>query len=288
VRAETALRDAATTLAAAGVDSPRWDAEQLLMHATGVGRAELAMVDAIDADALSTFRELVDRRAGRVPLQHLVGVVGFRYIDVEVGPGVFIPRPETELVAGLAIDAARACGSHPVVVDLCSGSGVISLAVANEVPSAAVHAVERDYQAVEWLTRNAEIRAAAGDPPIAVHHGDAADALPELSGAVDIVVSNPPYVAEEELPHVDPEVRDHDPRVALVAGNDGFDVIRTVVETAERLLRPGGRLVVEHSERQGDACLALVAARGGWVDVVDHRDLAGRPRCVTARWEGRL
>jgi release factor glutamine methyltransferase len=198
---------------------------------------------------------------------------------------VFIPRPESEVVAGLAIDLARGCGDAPLVVDLCSGSGAIPLAVANELPQARVHAVEVDPDALRWLHRNAGVRHEAGDTAVEVHHADVREALPELDGTVDVVVSNPPYVAEDELDLVEPEVRDHDPWVALVAGPDGLDVIREVVTTAERLLRPGGWAVIEHSDRQGESCPALLAARPGWTEINDHSDLAGRPRCTTARRE---
>jgi release factor glutamine methyltransferase len=217
-----------------------------------------------------------------VPLQHLVGSVGFRYIDLSVGSGVFVPRPETEVVAGIAIELARLAGADSVVVDLCSGSGAIALAVANEVPQARVHAVELDPAALRWLARNAAARRASGDPGIGVHQDDARQALPELDGCVDVVVSNPPYVAEDELRDVDPEVRDHDPRVALVAGEDGLAVIRHIAATAHRLLRPGGWVVVEHSDRQGETAPEALRA-GGFVDVSDAPDLTGRPRVARGR-----
>ena len=269
----------------AGIDSPRWDAEQLAAFVAGVPRSRLAALDGLDAEAVARFRDLVERRARRVPLQHLTGSVGFRYIDLEVGAGVFIPRPETEVVAGIAIEHARSAGPHPVVVDLCSGSGAIALAVANEVPGAAVHAVELDPDALRWLTRNATARREAGDTGVGVHQDDAAQALPDLDGTVDVVVSNPPYVAEDELVLVDPEVRDHDPRLALVAGLDGLAVIRQVAATAYRLLRPGGWVVVEHSDRQGESAPAALAA-AGFTDIADRNDLAGRPRVAIGRKAG--
>jgi release factor glutamine methyltransferase len=276
-----ALVEAAERLAAAGVESPRWDAEQLVAHVLGVARTSLPVVPNIDAAQYAALQALVVRRAGREPLQHIVGSVGFRYVELAVGPGVFIPRPETESVAGAAIDAARRTGvPKPVVVDLCSGSGAIALSVAHEVPNAVVHAVELDAGALEWLRRNASARERAGDSPVTIHDGDAAHAVPELDGEVDVVVSNPPYVAEDELVQVDPEVRDHDPHLALVAGADGLDVIRSVERTAARLLKPGGVVVVEHSDRQGESAPALFT--DGWRDVSDHHDLVGRPRYVVA------
>jgi release factor glutamine methyltransferase len=276
------LRAATERLRAAGVDSAQWDVEQLAAFVAGVSRSRLPVLTELDAACAARFEELVARRADRVPLQHLTGSVGFRYIDLDVGPGVFIPRPETEVVAGIAVDLAREAGASPVVVDLCSGSGAIALAVANELPGADVHAVELDESAVRWLTRNATRRRDAGDTGIAVHQADVSDALPELNGTVDVVVSNPPYVAADELELVDPEVRDHDPRLALVADHDGLAVIRQVAVTALRLLRPGGWVVVEHSDRQGESAPAVLTG-AGFVDVTDRPDLAARPRLATGR-----
>lgn len=260
-------RDIARLLGEAGVDSAEHDARVLEAHAAATGA---------DLD------DLVRRRARREPLQHITGVVGFRYIDLAVGPGVFVPRPETEVVAGLAIDLARAAGPTPVVVDLCSGSGAIALSVAHEVQQAQVHAVELDSGALRWLSRNAADRRDAGDPGIGIHQDDAMQALPDLDGKVDVVVSNPPYVGADEMEQVDPEVRDHDPRVALVAGDDGLAVIRAVAVTAARLLRPGGHVVVEHSDRQGESAPEVLVA-AGFVDVRDELDLTGRPRVAIGR-----
>jgi release factor glutamine methyltransferase len=260
-------RDVARVLREAGVDSADHDARALVAHAASTG---------------SDLDELVRRRAAREPLQHLLGSAGFRHLELAVGPGVFVPRPETEVVAGIAIDLARAAGVTPLVVDLCSGSGAIALSVAQELPSARVHAVELDTDALRWLTRNAADRRAAGDPGIGIHQDDAAQALPELDGRVDVVVSNPPYVAADEMHHVDPEVADHDPRLALLAGDDGLAVIRVVARTAWRLLRPGGWLVVEHSDRQGQSAPAVLAG-AGFVDVRDEADLTGRPRVAIGR-----
>ena len=280
VSLRAAIQDAATLLAAAGVESPRWDAEQLAAHVLGVSRTSLPLIPNLTAEQQATLRELVARRASREPLQYIVGTLGFRYVELAVGPGVFVPRPETEDVAQAAIDAARRAGPAPVVVDLCAGSGAIALSVAHEVRNAVVHAVELDEGALEWLRRNAATRAEAGDPPVTVHAGAVEDALPELDGTVDVVVSNPPYVPLAELAAVEPEVRDHDPLVALVAGPDGLDLVRQVERTAHRLLKPGGAVVVEHSASQGTSAPAVFAA--GWTGVRDNLDLAGRPRYVTA------
>ena len=284
---DQALRWATDRLGAAGIESPRWDAEQLAAHVLGVKKSELLQVVELDPEQHSALVSLIRRRAERVPLQHLTGVVGFRYLELAVGPGVFIPRPETEVVVGYAIDHLRVHGPlDPLVVELCAGSAAIALAVAQEVPAAVVHAVEFDVAALEWARRNAEARVRVGDPAITLHHAEVSDALPELDGAADCVIANPPYVADDELDSVDPEVRDHDPRHALVAGPDGLDVIREVVDRAAVLLKPGGLLVVEHSDRQGESAPAVLTGAGGWYDVADHPDLTGRPRFVTAHRVG--
>jgi release factor glutamine methyltransferase len=284
----TAVRSATERLAAAGVDSPEHDARALAVHVLGLGRpSDLLMVDDLQPQQATAYDELVARRADRVPLQHLTGSVGFRHIVLEVGPGVFVPRPETESVVQWALDAVRAEGwRSPLCVDLCTGSGTIAFALANELPGATVHAVERDPDALAWTRRNAASRVAAGDPEVHLHLGSAEDALPELDGQLDLVISNPPYVATTEAHIPDPEVLDHDPGIALWAGEDGLDVIRLVEQAARRLLKPGGLLVVEHSDRQGRSAPALLEACGGWTEVADHRDDAGRDRFVTARWTG--
>lgn len=282
---ETSVRAATTRLRAAGVASPEHDARALAVHVLGLGRpGDLVLVDDL-GPGTSAYEHLVARRAERVPLQHLVGTVGFRHIELMVGPGVFVPRPETESVVQWAVDALYG-RQHPLCVDLCTGSGTIAFALANEVPGARVHAVERDPDALAWTRRNAASRIEAGDPEVHLHLGSAEDALPELDGTVDLVASNPPYVATTEAHIPDPEVLDHDPGIALWAGQDGLDVIRLVEQAARRLLRPGGLLVVEHSDRQGASAPALLRERGGWADVQDHRDAAGRDRFVTGRWQG--
>jgi release factor glutamine methyltransferase len=243
----------------------------------GIPRSSLPLAT-FDSTLLDTFSELVDRRAAREPLQHLIGTAGFRHIELMVGPGVFVPRPETEVVVESALEFLRTLpeDSRPTLVDLCTGSGTIAFSLAHEFPRAVVHAVELDPGALEWTRRNADRL----DLPVQLHLGDAEHALPDLDGLLDLVVSNPPYVAEHEVDDVDPEVRDHDPEVSLVAGADGLDVVRAVEGAAWRLLRPGGSVVVEHSDRQGESAPAVFADR--WLDVQDHRDLTGRDRFVTA------
>jgi release factor glutamine methyltransferase len=274
------VREAAGQLARAGVPSPQVDAAELAAWVLSVPRSRLPAVGPLDEPAAAAYAAAVRRRAERVPLQHITGRAAFRHVEVAVGPGVFVPRPETEVVVGWAVDRARelAAGPRsPVVVDLCAGSGVIALAVADEVPQAEVHAVEVSAAALVWARRNLV------GTTVRLHAADAADALPELDAVVDVVVANPPYIPDDGLVR-DPEVLAHDPPLALWGhGPDGLDVMRQVTESARRLLRPGGWLVVEHADVQGPAVGELLRRQGGWVDVADHPDLAGRSRFATAR-----
>ncbi|TXL61277.1 peptide chain release factor N(5)-glutamine methyltransferase [Aeromicrobium terrae] len=272
--AKRLLEDATAALEAAGVPSPRVDAELLLSHVTGVPRALLAVAARPNDLQRKTYLEMIDARARRVPLQHITGSTAFRYVDLEVGPGVFVPRPETEVLAGWAIESCAALEA-PVVVDLCTGSGAIALSVLDEVPSARVHAVELDEAAYGWAVRNL---AGTG---IDLRQGDAADAFADLDGTVDVVVANPPYIPLDAWESVAPEARDHDPSLALWSGDDGLDTMRMIEATAWRLLKPGGAVGAEHADVQGESAPAVFAAR--WSDVRDHDDLAGRPRFVTAR-----
>jgi release factor glutamine methyltransferase len=277
----TAVATAADRLAVAGVASPRADAELLMAHVLGTSRGRLALAGAPSAAQLARFERLVAARATRVPLQHLTGTAAFGALELAVGPGVFLPRPETELVGQWA--AATAARTSPrVVVDLCSGTGALALALARQVPGARVYAVERAAPALAWLRRNAAGRAAAGDPPVEVVAGDATDpaVLARLDGTVDLLVCNPPYVPEGTP--VPPEVARHEPADAVFAGRDGLAVIRKVVARAATLLRPGGRLAIEHDDSQGATVPRLLRRDGRFADVSDHRDLAGRPRFVTA------
>jgi release factor glutamine methyltransferase len=259
--------------------SARVDAEILAAHVLGVPRGRLALIDGFTDRQLAEFDALVARRAGGEPVQHLVGSAGFRHLELAVGAGVFVPRPETELLAGWGITLIT---PGTTVVDLCGGSGAIALAVANEVPGARVYAVERSPAALAWLRRNAEARAAAGDTPIQVVAGDATDpaVLAGLDGTVDAVLCNPPYVpAAAPVPA---DVADHDPEEAVFAGADGLAVIRPVAARAAALLRPGGVFGIEHDDSHGTVVPALLRATGCFQDIEDHRDLAGRPRYATA------
>lgn len=281
------LRDAVTrarlSFADAGIASPEADALALAAFVLGCEPAEVArrMVLRVPADAgfLDTYDGLVGERLARVPLQHLTGRAHFRRLTLAVGPGVFVPRPETEVVAGLAIEAATAAGDSPVVVDLCTGSGAIALAVRDEVPQARVHAVELSDLAHGWAVANCERLGLDVD----LRLGDATTAFPDLEGRVDVVVSNPPYIPDGARP-VDPEVRDHDPEVALYGRSaDGLAVPLAVAARAAALLRGGGVLVMEHADSQGETLPSALRATGAWERVVDHVDLTGRPRATRAR-----
>ena len=272
-----AVDSAVERLAAAGVPSPRFDAEELAAHALGVERRELWSVTSLGASA-GTFAAYVDRRAAREPLQHITGRAFFRHLELAVGPGVFVPRPETELVAEAAIEAARSLSTDdapPVVVDLCTGSGAIALAVATEVPGSRVHAVEADPDAFAWASRN------CSGSGVDLRLGDMADAFADLDGAVDVVVGNPPYIPVGAVIR-DAEVATHDPSLALWSGSDGLDAMRVLEVVAARLLRPGGTVVAEHADLQGSSAPEVFRHTGRWVDVRDHRDLAGRDRYLTA------
>jgi len=270
----------AERLAAAGVPSPDFDAAELLAHVVGTSRPGLALVGEVTAEQRARYDALVARRAGREPLQHLTGTAAFRLVELAVGPGVFTPRPETELLAGWGVDQATAVlaeGREAVVVDLCTGSGAIALAVATEVPRAQVHAVELSEDALAWAERNLQ------GSGVDLRQGDLADAFPDLDGGVDVVLCNPPYIPLDAFESVAPEARDHDPHLALFSGDDGLEAMRVLERTAARLLRPGGVVGAEHADVQGEAAPAVFVSAGRWSDVRDHRDLAGRPRYLTAR-----
>lgn len=271
--AERLLAEATESLDKAGVACPRHDAETLLSHITGVPRLALVHQAKPNVIQREAYVDLVRARARRVPLQHLIGTAAFRYVDVEVGPGVFVPRPETELLAGWAIAQARLFPS-PVVVDLCTGSGAIALSIVHEVPGAQVYAVELDEPAFGWAQRNLV------GTGVDLRLGDMAEAFADLDGTVDVVVANPPYIPLDAWESVAPEARDHDPALALWSGDDGLDAMRVVESTAWRLLKPAGVVGAEHADAQGGSAPDVFTPR--WAEVRDHRDLAERSRYVTA------
>ena len=262
------IRDAIATLEAAGISSPRNDAEMLWEFSHG---------------DQSHFAELVSRRASRIPLQHLTGVAYFRYLELFVGDGVFIPRPETELLAQVAIDELSR-SENKTAVELCAGSGAIAIAIATEVPGATVYAVEKSPEAFDWLHRNVEKymgKIQSVGSTLTIFQGDATEVgrLEPLVDSVQVVVSNPPYIPSAMIPK-EPEVRDHDPHMALFGGADGFDVARGVIDVAAQLLVVAGLFGMEHADVQGESVKELLA---GWSDVVDHEDYNKLPRYVTAR-----
>jgi release factor glutamine methyltransferase len=276
-----ALLAAASRLTAAGVATPRTDSELLAAHVLDVPRGRLLLVDAFTESQRARYDELIAERAQRVPLQYLTGTAAFGDIDILVGPGAFIPRPETELLVAWGL--ARQLPSAPVAVDFCSGTGAIALAVAHARPDARVYAVELEPGAIEWLRRNASARVAAGDTSIEIVVGDVTDpaATAVLDDGVDLLLCNPPYLPDgSPLPA---DVIDHDPLPALFGGADGLVVIRPVVQRAAAVLRTGGWVGIEHDEAHGHRVADLFAAAGGFDDIEVHPDLTGRPRFTTAR-----
>jgi release factor glutamine methyltransferase len=274
-----AIRAAADTLAAAGIDSARTDAELLAAHVAGTDRGRLMLIDDPGEDFQRAFDELIAARSRRVPLQHLVGTAAFGPLTLAVGPGVFIPRPETESLLEWAV--AQPLPENPVIVDLCTGSGALALALAAHRPDARVLAIDDSAQALQYTRRNAagtrvEVLAADVTTP---------GLLPELDARVDLLVANPPYIpAGAEL---DPEVAEHDPAHALFGGADGMEVIGPIVGLAARWLRDGAGCVVEHDDTTSGRTVEMFTDDGRFTCVAPHRDLAGRPRFVTASRVGR-
>ncbi|MGL4306545.1 MAG: peptide chain release factor N(5)-glutamine methyltransferase [Mycobacteriaceae bacterium] len=281
-----AILEATSALEQAGVHSPRVDAEILAAHVLGIERTRLGLVPLVDATIIDRYQELVRRRTAHEPLQHLTGWAAMGAITVEVGPGVFVPRPETELLFAWALaflESHGTPGKPPVVLDLCTGSGVLALAIANARPDAVVHAVELDTTALSWARKNSDARVQSGDTPIHLHQGDVTDRLllSGLEGTVDVIVANPPYIPEGVS--LAPEVVDYDPHLALFSGVEGLDVIKPMVSNVARWLRIGGGVGVEHDDSHGSRVADLFTARRVFGDVAEHRDLAGKPRFVVAR-----
>ena len=281
MKLSSALELASNKFEQAGIESFQADAEILLSHVLDISRGQL-QVKAISGEELSeneeqTYLELVEKRSQRFPLQHITGVAYFRQLELKVGPGVFVPRFETESVTQLAVDALRAIPKeNPIAVDLATGSGAIALSLAFEVPNARVYAVELSEDALVYTKANFEKYA----PTATLRQGDLADAFPDLDGQVDVLVSNPPYIPDVMIP-IYPEVHLHDPSMALYGGADGLDLVRKVEISAKRLLREGGVLIIEHADMQGDAIRELILSLG-WRQCSTHKDLAGRDRATTA------
>jgi release factor glutamine methyltransferase len=276
-----ALELATDKFSAAGVSSPSVDAELLGCYILETDRSELTLLAIANRqfpeNKLADFLVAVARREKREPLQHITGIAPFRHLELEVGPGVFSPRPETEQVVDLAIQKTKQVLA-PLIVDLCAGSGAIAISISTEVSSATVYAVELSKQAFEYLRRNYENY---GLDTQTLRNEDLKTALLELDGTVDLVVSNPPYIPDAAVP-VDLEVQLHDPALALYGGEDGLDVIREISTRALALLRPGGQLVLEHAHTQAAAIGELLLSQG-WQEIVSSQDLTGKDRMISAK-----
>jgi release factor glutamine methyltransferase len=273
-----AIDSAAALLAEAGIDSARYDAEQLAAHLAGTDRGRLALVESLDDEFFGRYRDVVAARSRRVPLQHLMGTTAFGPVVLHVGPGVFVPRPETE--AMLAWATAQRLAARPVIVDLCTGSGALAVALAQRRANlgleARIIAIDDSDAALEYARRNVEgtavelIRADVTTPGL----------LPELDGRVDLIVANPPYVPDSVM--LEPEVAQHDPHHAVFGGPDGMTLITAIVGLAGRWLRPGGLFAVEHDDTTSSQTVQLIESTRHFEDVRARQDLAGRPRFVTA------
>lgn len=277
-RIRDAIDSAAALFADAGIDSARYDAEELAAHVAGTDRGRLALLDPPDDEFFGRYRELVAARSSRIPLQHLIGTAAFGPVLLQVGPGVFIPRPETEAMLEWVLKQAVAqpLGSHPVIVDACTGSGALAIALSLNFPGARVVAVEDSEPALDYARRN------CAGTSVELIHADVTTPglLSELDGRVDLMVSNPPYIPEGA--ELDPEVAQHDPAHALFGGPDGMSVIAPLADLAARLLRPGGLFAVEHDDTTATATVQTVRGTGFFDEVVSRPDLIGRLRFVTA------
>ena len=277
-RLRCAIDSATTLLADAGINSARYDAEELAAHLTGTERGRLALIDSPDDAFFDRYHAAITARSRRVPLQHITGTAAFGPLTLFVGPGVFIPRPETEVMLEWST-AQRLPGApaRPLIVDVCTGSGALALALAQRWPEARVLGIDNSDAALEYARRNSLgtnvelVRADATGPGL----------LTEIDGQVDLVVTNPPYVPDTV--ELEPEVAEHDPPQAVFGGPDGMRVIAAVVRLAGRWLRPGGFFAVEHDDTTSLLTSELVSSARLFDDIVARTDLTGRSRFVTAR-----
>lgn len=285
----TVLRGATRLLADAHVPNPDSDSAALLAQAWGIEANDLARKrlfgDCVPAGVTEVFAQLIDRRRQRVPLQHIVGMAAFRHLELHVGPGVFVPRPETELLVTEVLDELeRQKNAHdPFVIDLCSGSGAITLSLATEHPRLSIIGVERETEALNWSLKNLA-SVSLGDSTAELISGDAttfADDRPDLCGSADVVVTNPPYVPDEAVPR-DAEVREHDPAAALYGGITGLEIPALIISQAEKLLRPGGFFIMEHSEEQGPEACELIMSTASLRQAATYPDYTGRDRYTVA------
>lgn len=286
------LDRAAAELQGAGILSARNDAELLLAHVLKVERKSLSSIETIPTDDFANFMVLVTKRGKRIPLQHLTGEAYFRHLTLQVGQGVFIPRPETEILVQAGLDFLSNNDGPKLAVDLCSGSGAVALSLALESPDTTVHAVELSDIAFQWLEKNVASysdQLSRINSSVITYNDDAtrAEVLQNLNGGVDVVLSNPPYIPDEMIPR-EPEVRDHDPALALFGGKDGLDVARKVAHVAAHLLKPGGLFGMEHADVQSESSVEMLEDMKShgqpiWVNVVDQNDYNGLPRFVSAK-----
>lgn len=290
--AREALIHATQRLRASGVDSARTDAELLLCHVLGCTRFKLALIEELTFDQRMAYERLLGARQSRVPLQHLTGMAPFRYLELEIGPGALVPRPETEVVVEAALRWVRAnVSERPLLLDLCSGAAPITVALATELDHVDVVGIEKYEAAAAWGRRNAARHAdavTARDNTLTLIDADATDpaVFSAYEGRAAAVISNPPYIPSGMVPR-DPEVMQHDPHEALFGGADGFDIVRGLLDTAAMALQSGGYCVMEHADAQGEQAGALglpflIRAHGSFAQVEDHNDLTGRPRYTTA------
>ena len=273
------LRGGKQQLAAAGFAEV--EAEHLLAHTLGLTRIDLhnpltvenALTAIGDITIVEeTFWKLLDRRCANEPLQYLTGVAYFRHLEIKVGPGVLVPRPESELLVESVLTYIEKLSGAVSVVDLGAGSGALALAIATEAPTTHVIAVEKSAAAIYWLKENVSFI----DEKVRILESDVATALDGVK--CDVVIANPPYISDgQELPA---DVRDHEPAIALFGGVNGMKTPRLFIAASARLLKPGGFLAIEHHEEQGDEIAAVLNI--DFEDILLHKDLTGRPRFTTA------
>lgn len=275
-----ALAFVADALKNAAVPNAEADAYWLICHAADINKSELLHRMSFDlglqSEQVESLMIALEQRLQRIPLQHITGKAAFRMLELSVGPGVFIPRPETENVTQLDIDYLRSIQGPALALDIGTGSGAIALSLATEVPDIRVIAVEASEDAAKYTAANI----AQWAPEVELRVGEFQDRVLDLAGQLDLVISNPPYIPIDAVP-IDPEVRDHDPDLALYGGADGLDIIREIAQTAPILLKRGGMLVLEHADGQSDAVCQLLLDEG-FSKVSAQSDLSHRLRSVTA------
>lgn len=274
-RLRCAIELATTLLADAGIDSARYEAEELAAHLTGTERGRLPLIDSPDDTFFDRYHAAIAARSRRVPLQHITGTAAFGPLRLLVGPGVFIPRPETEAILEWA--TAQRLPQAPVIVDLCTGSGALAIALAQHWPEARLLGIDDSDAALEYARKN------SAGTKVELLHADVTKPglLTDLDGQVDLVVANPPYVPDGAP--VEPEVSHYDPSHAVFGGADGMTEINAIVRLAGRWLRPGGFFAVEHDDTTSSLTCELISGTELFDDVVAQTDLTGRPRFVTAR-----